>query len=241
MCKKSNPFIRGYWNLHIVRTLSVSYEDGSPHVWRNIHPSQQHLPDDILISSPCIITSEFAVVRNGTEPVNIELTNQCDLGEGIVGAVVYSIHGDDPEGHLIHVGDTYSIEAARKVVQRLNFETGYYSRSWEISTAHISQETCDRLASMADVATPEACMFTAFRIPNSQAIGIKLICTPWTDKNLEYVLGISANQLRQTFLNAGVPHDLANILELAGQADVRILILDADARTLPGLLLAESW
>ena len=33
--------------------------------------------------------------------------------------------------------------------------------------------------------------------------------------------------------------DLANILELAGQADVRILILDADAPVLLGLPLAE--
>jgi hypothetical protein len=36
-----------------------------------------------------------------------------------------------------------------------------------------------------------------------------------------------------------MPDDLANILELAGQADVRILILDADAPVLPGLPLAE--
>ena len=37
-----------------------------------------------------------------------------------------------------------------------------------------------------------------------------------------------------------MPDDLANILELAGQADVRILILDADAPVLLGLPLAES-
>lgn len=37
-----------------------------------------------------------------------------------------------------------------------------------------------------------------------------------------------------------MPDDLANILELAGQADVRILILDADAPALLGLPLAES-
>ena len=41
MSQKPNPFLRGYWNLKIVRTLSISYEDGSPHVWRNIHASQQ--------------------------------------------------------------------------------------------------------------------------------------------------------------------------------------------------------
>ena len=51
--------------------------------------------------------------------------------------------------------------------------------------------------------------------------------------------GISAEQLRQEHRNKGMPDDLANILELAGQADVRILILDADAPALLGLPLAE--
>ena len=48
MSQNPNPFLRGYWNLKIVRTLSISYEDGSPHVWRNIHASQQHLSDEEL-------------------------------------------------------------------------------------------------------------------------------------------------------------------------------------------------
>ena len=83
MSQNPNPFLRGYWNLKIVRTLSISYEDGSPHVWRNIHPSQQHLCDAALVSSPCIITSDFAVVRTGTEPVGAALIAECDAAEGL--------------------------------------------------------------------------------------------------------------------------------------------------------------
>jgi hypothetical protein len=136
MTQNPNLFVRGYWNLKIVRTLSISYEDGSPHVWRTIHASQQHLSDEELVSSACIVTSDFAVVRNGTESVSAELMAECDategvIGEGVVGAVVYAIHGDDLDGRPVHVGDTYSAEAAREVVQRLSFETGYYSRCWE--------------------------------------------------------------------------------------------------------------
>ncbi|HCI1918259.1 ABC transporter substrate-binding protein [Aeromonas caviae] len=245
MSQNLNPFLRGYWNLRIVRTLSISYEDGSPHVWRNIHASQQHLSDEELVSSPCIVASDFAVARNGTEPVSAELMAECDAGEGVsgegvIGAVVYAIHGNDFDGRPVHVGDTYSAEAAREVVQRLSFETGYYSRCWEISSAHISEETGRYLADLADLATPEAFLFIAFRVPYSPAIGIKLISTPWTDNNLEHAGGISAKQLRQEHRNKGMPDDLANILDLAGQADVRILILDADAPALLGLPLAES-
>ncbi|MBN0001917.1 ABC transporter substrate-binding protein, partial [Pseudomonas aeruginosa] len=146
--------LRGYWNLKIVRTLCISYEDGSPHVWRIIHPSQKHLSDEEMISSSCIVTSDFAVVRNGPEPVSAEVLAECDAGEGVsgegvIGAVVYAIHGDDFDGRPIHVGDAYSAEAAREVVQRLSFETGYYSRCWEVSSAHICQETGQYLANLA--------------------------------------------------------------------------------------------
>ena len=244
MSHNSNPFLRGYWNLRIVRTLSISYEDGSPHVWRTIHASQEHFSDEELVSSPCIVANDFAVVSNGPEPVSAEVLAECNVGEGVsgagvIGAVVYAIHGDDFDGRPVHIGDTYSAKAAREVVQRLSFETGYYSRCWEISSAHISQETGQYLASLADLATPEAFLFIAFRVPYSPAIGIKLISTPWTDQNLEHAEGITAEQLRLEHQNKGMPDDLANILELAGQADVRILILDADAPVLLGLPLAE--
>ena len=243
MTQNPNPFLRGYWNLKIVRTLCISYEDGSPHVWRNIHASQAHLSDEELVSSSCIVTNDFAVVSNGTEPVGAALIAECDAaeggsGEGMVGAVVYAIHGDDFDGRPVHIGDTYSAEAAREVVQRLSFETGYYSRCWEISSAHISHETGQYLANLADLATPEAFLFIAFRVPYSPAIGVKLISTPWTGQHLQDVEEISAEQLRQEHCSKGMPDDLAQILALAGQADVRILILDADAPVLPGLPLA---
>lgn len=241
MSQNPNPFLRGYWNLKIVRTLSISHEDGSPHVWRNIHQSQEHLSDEELVSASCIVTSDFAVVSNGPDSVSAEVLAERDAGEGaygVVGAVVYAIHGDDFDGRPVHIGDTYSAEAAREVVQRLSFETGYYSRCWEISSAHISHETGQYLANLADLATPEAFLFVAFRLPYSPAIGVKLISTPWTGQHLQDVEEISAEQLRQEHCSKGMPDDLAQILALAGQADVRILILDADAPVLPGLPLA---
>ena len=49
MTQNPNPFVRGYWNLRVVRTLCICYGDGSPHVWRSIHTSQAHLSDNDLI------------------------------------------------------------------------------------------------------------------------------------------------------------------------------------------------
>jgi len=236
MSESNNPFIRGYRNLRIIRTLLITCEDDEPPVWRMLHPSQAYLPDDQVEKFPCLVGTDFALITEGQD-VPQELKAQC-LADGIVRSVVYAVEGEDFDGQPMHVGDTYSQEAAREVVRRLSFETGVYSRCWEISSAHISEETGQYLASLADLATPEAFLFIAFRVPYSPAIGVKLISTPWTDQHLQDVEGITAEQLRREYRSKGMPDDLAQILELAGQADLRILILDADAPVLPGLPLA---
>lgn len=49
-----------------------------------------------------------------------------------------------------------------------------------------------------------------------------------------------SEQLRREHLSKGMPGDLANVLTLAGQADVRMLVFDADAPVLEGLPLYEA-
>jgi hypothetical protein len=235
MSHKDNPFVRGYRDLHVVRTLLITYEDDCPPVWRPLHPSQAHLPDDSVARFPCLIGKDFALITEGQE-VPDELEAQCPI-DGLVRSVVYAVAGTDFDGQPSHLGDTYSDEAARELVQRQSFETGFYSRCWEISSAHITEEAGRYLADLADLATPERFLFIAFRIPYCPAIGVKLIATPWTDANLQEIDGTTAGQLRQAFRAKGMPESLANVLELAGQADVRVLVLDADAPVLDGLPL----
>jgi len=156
------------------------------------------------------------------------------LGDKIPQAPVYAIYGDDVDGRSVHIGDADSEQAAHAVAQRLGFNTGVYSRCWEISSAHLSESANRYLMELADIATPERF------IPYSPAIGIKLIATPWTDANLLHVDGITAEDLRQIHRDKGMPDDLAQVLFLAAEADVRILIFDADAPLLPGLPVFED-
>jgi hypothetical protein len=239
MSHTPNPFARGYRNLRVIRTLLITYEDDCPPVWRPLHASQAHLTDDQVERFPCLIGKDFALITEGQE-VPPELENQTQA-EGIVRTVVYAIAADDFDGQPVHVGETYSSAAAHEVVRRLQFETGFYSRAWEISSAHICEAAGRYLANLADLATPEAFLFIAFRIPYSPAIGIKLIATPWTDSHLNKLEGITAAELRQAYLAKGVPDSLANALLLAGEADVRFLVFDADAAVLDGLPLYEDW
>ncbi|HCE5826571.1 TPA: ABC transporter substrate-binding protein [Pseudomonas aeruginosa] len=232
MSQTLNPFIRGYQHLHFVRTLCITHADDSPPVWRPLHPSQAHLPDEQIAQFPCILCNDFALITEGQEILK-ELESQCQT-DGVVRTVVYAITGDDFY-QPVHIADTYSEKSAEEVIHRLSLETGFYSRCWEISTAHITEEASRYLAELADIATPTAFQFIAFRIPYSPAIGVKLIATPWTDENLLQIEGITAAQLRQQHLDKGMPESLVDTLHLAALADIRILIFDADAPILDGL------
>ncbi len=238
MAQPPNPFARGYQNLRTVRTLLITYEDDCPPVWRPLHASQAHLPDDAVERCLCVFSSDFALIIEGQE-VPAELENQWSA-DGIVRSVAYAIAAEDTDGQPAHLGDLYSEETAREVIHRLSFETGLYSRCWEISSAHITEEAHRYLCSLADLAMPPTFLFVAFRIPYSPAIGVKLIATPWTDENLQHVEGISAEQLRQVHLGKGMPVSLLEVLHLAALADVRMLVFDADASTLDGLPLYEA-
>lgn len=234
---QENPFIRGYQKPKIVRTMLITYEDDFPPAWRPLHDSQAHLADELICQSHCLFCPDFALITEG-QVLPRELELQCPT-EGFVRAVTYAIVEDDASGLPIHIGDTHSEKSAHDVVQRLTFETGFYSRCWEISFAHLTEQAERYLAELADTATPAGFLFVAFRIPYHPAIGVKLISTPWIDEHLLQIDNITAAQLRQEHLSKGMPEDLADVLALAGQADIRILIFDADAPALPGLSLNE--
>lgn len=233
-----NPFVRGYQNLRVVRTLLITWEDDCPPVWRPLHSSQAHLSDEEVARFPCIFCADFALITEGHD-LSQALEDQCQVA-GIVRSVVYAVVGEDLDGQPVHVGDNYSKEAADEVVGRLSFETGHYSRSWEISTAHLSELSQWFLCELVDRPAPSGLLFEAFRFPASPAIGLKLIATPWSEANLQQVEGTSVDQLLQEFKAAGVPDDLVLILQLAAHADVRILVFDGDAPELDGLPLHEA-
>ncbi|MBY4673885.1 ABC transporter substrate-binding protein [Burkholderia multivorans] len=237
MDDSNNPFIRGYDGLTVQRLLAIDYDDDCPLTYLPLHASQAHLPDCQIERHPCIFSDDFAVVTEGQD-VPAGLDERCRK-EGIVRNVVYAVMADDA-GQMLHVGDTYSEEAAREVVRRLRFETGCYSRCWEISSAHITEEAGRYLIELADIATPTRFLFVAFRIPYSPAVGVKLIGTPWTDANLQRVEGVTAGQLQEEHRKKQMPESLIEVLHLAGAADVRMLVFDADAPVLDGLAVYEE-
>lgn len=195
------------------RLLAISYDDDCPLSYLPLHVSQSHLPDSQVERHACVFCDDFALITEG-QNVPPELDAQCP-SHGIARNLVYAVMAEEA-GQPLHVGDTYSEEAAREVVRRLRFETGFYSRAWEISSAHITEEAGRFLAELADIATP------------------------WTDANLQHVEGITAEELRQEHRAKGVPESLVEVLHLAALVDVRMLVFDADAPVLDGLTLYDD-
>ncbi|VFR23738.1 FIG00349646: hypothetical protein [plant metagenome] len=238
MDHSSNPFARGYYGFEIQRVVVISYDDRHPQTVLPLHASQAHLRDEEVARRACLFNDDFAVVTEG-QTVPPELDALCG-GSGTVQAVSHDIWGRTIEGAFDYLGDRQMLTSAEEIVRNLQFRTGFYSRAWEISTAHITAASSRYLCDLADIATPIGFLFVAFRIPYSPAIGVKLIATPWTDENLMDIESITASQLRQEHLSKGMPEDLANVLALAGQADIRMLVFDADASPLEGLPLFEE-
>ena len=235
----SNPFARGYDNLHIERLLQITYANDCPPCFRPVHDAQAHLPDDALELYPCLFNDDFALISEG-QSIPDELDERFP-STGLVRQVIYAVTGEMlNERH--HVGDLYSLEEAQAMAHRLSFGTGHYSRAWEISTAHLTDEALHHLESRVGNFAPRATglLFEPFALPGCNGVGCKLIGTPWTDDNLVKIEGAPYSSLRQEQLDAGTPEALINVLYLAALADVRLLIFDPDAAVMDGLAIFDE-
>ncbi|WP_339420337.1 MULTISPECIES: DUF5983 family protein [unclassified Pseudomonas] len=239
LLETSNPFARGYDNLHIERLLQIAYANDCPPCIRPVHDAQSHLPDNALELFPCLFNDNFALISEGQSTP--DEMNERFQSTGLVRQVIYAVTGEMlNERH--HVGDLYSLEEAQAMVHRLSFDTGHYSRAWEISAAHLTDEALRHLESRAGNfdSKPTGLLFEPFALPDCNGVGCKLIGTPWTDDNLVKIEGNPYSSLRQEQLDAGTPDALVNVLYLAALADVRLLIFDPDAAVLDGLAIFDE-
>lgn len=233
----ANPFARGFHNLHVERLLLITFEDDCPPCFRPLHHSQALLPDDELQLFPCVFNDDFALISEG-QSIPDELGERCQ-SSGLVCQVIYEVIGE-VLNEQYHVGDLYSLEEAQAVIHRLNFETGYYSRAWEISTAHLSEEAMLYLEGAVSAPKQTGLLFELFTVPDCDGIGCKLIGTPWTDEKLQNIEGKPYSNLRQEQLDAGTPEALVKVLYLAALVDVRLLIFDPSAAVLSGLAVFDE-
>jgi hypothetical protein len=226
-----NPFVRGFDNLSYERVLQIHYDDAYPPCYRSLHPAQKQLPDEAISLQSCLFDDDCAIILDAKgAPDWLEMPS---LADGVVNTVVYQVTGQQL-GHSHHLGDFSNEDAARQLLEQLSFATGHYSRSWEISSAHLPTEDVGYLRLRTRWRWP-AGFFECFALPNSNAVGCKLYSTPWT---MEIESGSSStDEVLMRMHDDLVPPTLLRLLLLAGQADVRFLVFDPDASPLAELPL----
>jgi hypothetical protein len=228
-----NPFLRGFQNLRYERVLQISYADDCPPCYRTLHPAQNELPDEAISLQPCLFDDDIAVVTDG-ECVPEFVRMRCPA-DGLVNTVLYQIMGNQL-GRSMHVGDLGDVEAAQNLIEQLSFATGHYSRSWEISSAHLPADEFEYLQVRAWCNSP-AGFFECFELNSNHAVGCKLYSTPWATEAEARGSTCSADEVSARMLADRVPPVLLKLLLLAGQADIRLLIFDPDAAPLSELPL----
>lgn len=234
----NNPFARGYLDFDIWRQVVVTTGGPGTPIFLPLHFSHGQLADDDVIGHACFFNDCFVLVSEGP-PIPAALDGE-PFHSGTIQAVRYGVHGLMTDGGYDPIGDNYSLDAAVAVAKSLKFETGLYSRSWEISMAHLRAEDMSYLYSCANTITATGLNFEVFSIPSLDILGIKLISTPWSDENLQMVDGSTRMELEALQHEQGVPTGLTTLLHLAALADVRFLIFDPFACPLDGLPLYEQ-
>ncbi|TCQ85814.1 ABC transporter substrate-binding protein [Pseudomonas sp. JUb52] len=228
----SNPFIRGYQDLHIRRDLLITNDSNYQPIYRQLAADQKDLPDDQLAGHYCVFGDTHALV---IEPEEIsEEQDALYPTDGQVRAVVYAVRASE-NGEELHLGDTESLARAEGLLKRIEFETGFYSRSFEITSSHLPDDEWDELQDLVQHADTQQLMFECFTLPDSDAVGFKLHGTPWTDEHLNNLEGFGLSALQAKQHEEGFMPETIRVLGLAGQADVRILILDPNGCLLKGL------
>lgn len=226
-----NPFARGFHNLSYERVLQISYDDAYPPCYRSLHPAQKQLPDEAICLQPCLFDDDCAFITDSERmPESVQMPSPAS---GQVISVVYQIIGHQL-GRPQHLGDVANEETARYLLEQWSFATGHYSRSWEISCAHLPADELEYLRQRVLYGSP-AGFFECFILPHSHAVGCKLYTPPW---KMEIDSGGSGTAEVQARMSEDhVPSTLLQLLLLAGEADARFLIFDPDAAPLAELPL----
>jgi len=172
-----NPFLRGFQDLRYERVVQISYADDCPPCYRSLHPTLNDLPDDSINFQPCLFDDDFAVITDG-ESVPEFVRMRCPAG-GTVSQVLYQVTGLH-HGRRQHVSDLPSEEAAQHLIDQLSFATGHYSRSWEISSAHLPAEEFEYLQVCAWCRSPSG-FFECFVLSSNNAVAASCTRRPGSE------------------------------------------------------------
>ncbi len=139
----------------------VTYDEHFEPCYPQIAAEQQDVADDELIGHHSIFNETHALA---VEPETVT-DDQHTLypGNGQVRAVVYAVRANE-NGKELHLGDTETLARAQGLLKRIQFETGFYSRAFEITSSHLPDDEWDELQDLVQHADTQRLMFECFTL-----------------------------------------------------------------------------
>lgn len=163
------------------------------------------------------------------------LSGLTESSDGVVTAVLQEFLVHQGTG-WVHLCPVPTLLDPLYLERHLSFLTEHYSRSWEISSAHVPEAVyCNYYLPAAHELKTR--YFECFALTSNQSVGFKLYATPWVRTDDAQPSEPNHLQVMSALRADGVPDALISLLILAGEADVRFLILDPDAAVVSGLPL----
>lgn len=236
-----NPFERGYQDFRIERLAMIYTRDlpGCLHYAR-VHPSQDNFRDFEFEGKGAIFSDHHAVMD--LDLVSATLRSECKYRGHFI-KVIYRLIASDGADKTI-IGEALTLKDAQRIVQNLQFDTGFYSRLWEISNRHIPKEVLDLLRNKAKKLSENLIdgyfLMDLFILdhPGDETdfdLGIRLNRIPWTQEHVTKVMHYDLVELRDGYLNDGLPSSFVDLVLQAGMAEVRILVFSEQGKVLEGL------
>lgn len=236
-----NPFKRGYQDFRIER-LAMIYTGDLPWsvYYAPLHSSQESFRDFEFEGKGAIFSDHHAVMD--LDLVSAALRSECKYRGHFI-KVIYRLIASDGADETI-IGEALTLKDAWRIVQNLQFDTGCYSRLWEISNRHIPKEVLDLLRNKAKRLSENLIdsyfLMDLFILdhPGVEAdfdLGIRLNRIPWTQEHVTKVTHYDLVELRDSYLNDGLPSSFVDLVLQAGMAEVRILVFREQGKVLAGL------
>lgn len=108
----------------------------------------------------------------------------------------------------------------------------------EISVEHLSSEAIAFFNSWQETEYKAyELLFDFFKMQHPLEWGIRLHVIPWSEKNLGVEESITVDQLLERHAKYNVPRSLSELLIKASKANIRVLIFDSEAPSVPGLAI----
>lgn len=229
--KNVNPFDKHFHSFEIICEVDFS----STRLGRKVlplHDIQKHFNRFDMMRKECITNQHYVLVEDPSIPD--DLRQECYI-KGFTNHVGYKLIAKCPLGEA-YLGTFNTLERVNAVIERCSFDGVVKGLYWQISADHLPEEVLENLINFAFETHPreyQAWKFTLIPFPDYWNVGecdslaIRFANTPWSKED--------CLKIRKQLRGKGLDKRFIDVVILAGQAGIGMLVFEPDGRVIEGL------